>query len=264
MHSSDDARSTAAPYAPHVSAGARNEAPESAGDAIVFTDRRDAGRRLAALLEAKRAERPVVVGVARGGVPVAAEIARALDAPLDVAVVRKIGAPMNREFAIGALAEGGVHVLSARAVGSLRLSEPSLAALISRAERELDERLARYRGARAPVELAGRTAILVDDGLATGRTAIAAVRSLRRRGAARVTLAAPVASPEAAAALRDEIDELVCVEVPADLWAVGYWYRDFSATTDAEVAALLAEAAGRDTGAGTATVERSQSEHGGR
>jgi putative phosphoribosyl transferase len=232
-----------------------DDLPQLIDDAIVFADRRDAGRRLAALLEAKRAERPVVVGVARGGVPVAAEIARALDAPLDVAVVRKIGAPTNREFAIGALAEGGVHVLSARAVRALRLSEPALAALISRAERELAERLARYREARAPVELAGRTAILVDDGLATGRTALAAVRSLRRRGAARVILAAPVASPDAAAALREEIDELVCIEVPADLWAVGYWYRDFSPTTDAEVAALLAEAAGPDTLAAEETVE---------
>ncbi len=233
-----------------------DDPPQLIDDGIVFANRREAGRRLAALLEDRRGERPVVVGIARGGVPVAAEVARALDAPLDVAVVRKVGAPANPEFAIGAIAEGGVHVLSARAVQALHLSEPALAALVARAERELAARLDRYRGARDPVELTGRTAILVDDGLATGRTALAAVRSLRGRGAARVILAAPVASPDAAAALREEVDALVCVETPPDLWAVGYWYRDFSPATDEQVSALLAEAEGRE-GAGAAAGARS-------
>jgi len=203
-------------------------------------------------LEQFRGEQPVVVGIPRGGVPVAAEVARALGAPLDVAVVRKIGAPLNPEFAIGALAEGGVHVLSERAVRALGLSDVGLRALIAHVEHELAERLRRYRGARgaggrgarAPAELSGRTVILVDDGLATGRSAQAAVRSLRRRGAARVILAVPVASPEAVATLRGEADEVVCVEMPADLWAVGYWYEDFSPTADQEVAALLAESTG--------------------
>ncbi len=181
-----------------------------------------------------------MVGIPRGGVPVAAEVARALDAPLDVAVVCKIGAPRNPEYAIGALAEGGVHVLSEQAVHALGLSEDERAALVARVEDELDQRLRRYRGDRAPIELTGRTVILVDDGLATGRSALAAVRSLRRRGAAQVILAVPVASRQSAQSLSEEADEVVCVEMPADLWAVGYWYRDFSPTTDVEVAALLA------------------------
>jgi putative phosphoribosyl transferase len=211
--------------------------------ALGFKDRHDAGRRLAALLEPFRRERPVVVGIPRGGAPVAAEVARALGAPLDVALVRKIGAPRNPEYAIGALAEGGVHVLSVKAVRALDLTEAEFEALIARVEGELEERLRRYRGAREPVELAGRTVILVDDGLATGRSALAAVRSLRRRGAARVILATPVAARQSVDALRDEADEVVCVETPADLGAVGYWYEDFRPTTDEEVAALLAESA---------------------
>jgi putative phosphoribosyl transferase len=214
--------------------------PLLAPEGIVFKDRRDAGRRLAAELESLRGEHPVVVGIARGGVPVAAEVARALGAPLDVAVVRKIGAPQNPEFAIGALAEADVRVVSEQTVRALGLSGAAVDTLIARAELELAERVRRYRGVREPVELAGRTAILVDDGLATGRTALAAVRSLRRRGAARVCLAVPVAAPESARLLRREADTVVCVETPEDLWAVGYWYEDFSPTSDEEVAALLA------------------------
>jgi putative phosphoribosyl transferase len=209
--------------------------------AIRFKDRRDAGRLLAALLEPYRRERPVVVALPRGGVPVAAEVSRALDAPLDVVVVRKIGAPQNSEYAIGAVAEGGVHVLGRRIGRAADLSGPELDALITRAEGELEERLRRYRGSRPPIALDGRSVIVVDDGLATGRSALAAVRSVRRRGAARVIMAAPVASREAAALLSEAADEVVCVEVPADLWAVGAWYVDFRATTDDEVAALLDE-----------------------
>ncbi len=208
--------------------------------ALRFQDRHDAGRRLAALLEPFRDERPVVVGIPRGGVPVAAEVARALGAPLDVVVVRKIGAPQNPEFAIGALAEGGVHVLSDRVVRALGLSGPELRALIARVEGELAERRLRYRGAHEPAPLRGRTVILVDDGLATGHSALAAVQSLRKRGATRVILAVPVAAPESAHELRRHVDEVVCVEAPAELWAVGYWYEDFRPTTEEEVAALLA------------------------
>jgi putative phosphoribosyl transferase len=208
---------------------------------VRFRDRHDAGRQLAALLGRYRSERPVVVGIPRGGVPVAAEIARALDAPLDVTVVRKIGAPQNPEFAIGALAEGGVHVLSGELVRALGLSEEEIQQLTTRVEQELVRRLRRYRGARAPIPVAGRTVIVVDDGLATGRSALAAVRSLGERGAKRVILAVPVAAPESAAALRRHADEVVCVEAPADLWAVGYWYEDFRPTTDEEVSTLLAE-----------------------
>jgi putative phosphoribosyl transferase len=207
--------------------------------AVRFQDRRDAGRRLAALLEPFRDELPVVVGIPRGGVPVAAEVARALGAPLDVTVVRKIGAPQNPEFAIGALAEGGVRVLSERTVHALGFSDAALQALIARAEGELVERLLRYRGKREPARLNGRAVILVDDGLATGLSALAAVRSLRERGASRVSLAVPVAAPESAKELRRYADEVVCVEEPAELWAVGYWYEDFRPTTDEEVATLL-------------------------
>jgi putative phosphoribosyl transferase len=208
--------------------------------AMRFLDRRDAGRKLAPLLERFMAERPVVVGIPRGGMPVAAEVARVLAAPLDVVVVRKIGAPQNPEFAVGALAQGGVHMLNERAVQTLGLCEGDLRAVVTRAQRELDERLERYRREREPIDLNGRTAILVDDGLATGSSASAAVESLREQGATRVILAVPVASPESAEALRRRADEVVCVETPADLWAVGMWYEDFRPTTDEEVTALLA------------------------
>jgi putative phosphoribosyl transferase len=211
--------------------------------AVRFQDRHDAGRQLAGLLGHLREERPLVVGIPRGGVPVAAEVASALGAPLDVTVVRKIGAPQNPEFAIGALAEGGVHVLSERVVRAVGLSDSELETLIARVDRELGERLRSYRGAREPVELTGRTVILVDDGLATGSSALAAVWSLRKRCAARVILAVPVAAPESMHALRDEADEVVCVEMPDDLWAIGFWYEDFRPTTDEEVVALLAEGA---------------------
>jgi putative phosphoribosyl transferase len=225
-------------------------------EGIVFRDRRDAGRRLSERLEPYRAEHPVVVGIPRGGVPVAAEVARALGAPLDVAVVRKIGAPQNPEFAMGALAEGGVHVLSAKVVRAAGLSDAKLRALIDEVEGELAARVARYRGSRDPVDIAGRTVILVDDGLATGRSALAAAISLRRRGAARVILAVPVAAPASVEALRAEADEVVCVEMPADLWAVGLWYEDFSPTADEEVASLLAEAAASQVPAGDPVVRQ--------
>ncbi|MGH2834634.1 MAG: phosphoribosyltransferase family protein [Solirubrobacteraceae bacterium] len=217
-----------------------------------FHDRRDAGRRLAVLLEPFAVEQPIVVGIPRGGVPVAAEVAFSLGAPLDVAVVRKIGAPQNPEFAIGAIAEGGVHVLNEQAVRALGLSDIQLRALIARVERELHERLQLYRAAREPAPLSGRTVILIDDGLATGQSALAAVRSLRERGATRVILAVPVAAPESADTLRRYADEVVCAEEPADLWAVGYWYEDFGPTTDEEVVALLAE----NEGAATQTLDR--------
>jgi predicted phosphoribosyltransferase len=213
----------------------------SAGRA--FGDRCEAGRRLLAPLEHVHLERPVVVGIARGGMAVAGEVALALQAPLDVAVVCKVGAPRNPEFAIGAVAEGGLHVIGGRAVRALGLSDTTVSSLVADAERQLERRLASYRGVREPLQLAGATAILIDDGLATGRTALAAVRSLRGRGAARVILAAPVASSSAVQALAREADEVICVEVPEDLWAVGYWYEDFSPTSDEQVAALLQGAA---------------------
>ena len=224
-------------------AGAGSQRSPQAGPSEegVFEDRSHAGRRLGALLAPWQEQRPVVLGIARGGVPVAVEVARALGAPLDVTVVRKIGAPQNPEFAIGAVAEGEVHVCSGAAVRALRLSDVALEALVCAAERELEQRLGRVRGPREPLDVSGRTAIIVDDGVATGRSAQAAVRSLRRRGAARVVLATPVASSAAALMLRKEANAVVCVAVAEDLWAVGYWYEDFSPVSDEEVTALLAQ-----------------------
>jgi putative phosphoribosyl transferase len=223
-----------------------------------FADRRDAGRRLARLLEGVQEERqggsgrreggrsagdderPIVVGIARGGLPVAAEVARALRAPLDVMVVRKIGAPMSPEYGIGALAEGGAGVLNERAVAALGIAPEELEELMARAGEELAARLARYRGEREPLAVAGRTVILVDDGVATGRTAQVASRALRGRGAARVILAVPVVAPSSVAELEGEVDEVVCVEMPPNLRAIGFWYRDFRPPTEEEVTALLA------------------------
>jgi putative phosphoribosyl transferase len=209
----------------------------------LFCDRHDAGRRLAALLEPLRGEHPLILAIPRGGVPVAAEVARALRAPLDVVVVRKLGAPENPEYALGALAEGGVHVLSERAVAALGISALAVAYLLSRGEAELEDRVRRYRGGREPLALTGRTAIVVDDGLATGRSALAATRSLRVRGAARVILAVPVGAPRSLEAMRAEVDEVACVRMPEDMTAVGHWYEDFSPTSDAELASLLARSA---------------------
>jgi len=219
--------------------------PSLAPQELVFADRADAGLALARILERLRAERPLVVGMARGGVPVAAEVARALGAPLDVIVVRKIGAPENPEFALGAVAEGGIQILSKEAVAALGLSDADLQPLLTRAQNELLERSRRYRGATPSADVAGRTVILVDDGLATGRSARAAIRSLRQRGAARIVLAVPVAAPASLLALRAEADEVVCVEAPRELWAVGFWYEDFRPVTDDEVMALIAGAAAR-------------------
>lgn len=214
--------------------------------AVRFGDRRDAGRRLAALLEGHRGRRPVIVAMPRGGVPVAAEVARELQAPLDIAVVRKIGAPQNPEFALGAVAENAVRVVNASAVHTLGLTHAAVAELVDRAEEELAVQVRRYR-TRPATDLSGRTAILVDDGLATGLSAHAALLSLRRRGAVRLILAVPVAAPESVRALRSIADAVVCVEQPERFRAVGCWYEDFAPASDAEVVACLEEAAGRRT-----------------
>ncbi|MBI5105466.1 MAG: dienelactone hydrolase family protein [Solirubrobacterales bacterium] len=213
---------------------------------------------MARLLERFRAQDPVVVGIPRGGVPVAAEVARALGAPLDVALVRKIGAPGHREYALGAVAEGGVLVVADEAVRGIGLGSAGVGELVAATRAELDERLHRYRGDRPPAPIAGRTVLLVDDGLATGRSARAAALSLRRRGAGRIVLAVPVAAPSSVAALGDCVDEVVCVEQPPDLWAVGLWYDDFRPTWDDEVAALLARHAPP-----TARTARTVAVHGG-
>jgi putative phosphoribosyl transferase len=194
---------------------------------------------LAALLERYRAEEPLVVGIPRGGVPVAAEVARALGAPLDVIVARKLGAPINPEYGIGAIAEGGAQVIGEQALARLHVAPDELARLLARTEGEMAELVEHLRDGRPPLPAHGRTVILVDDGLATGRTAHAAALSLRRRGASRVILAVPVAAAGSAAELRASVDEVVCEQMPEDLLAIGFWYEDFSPTSEAEVSSLL-------------------------
>lgn len=205
---------------------------------MLYRDRSDAGRRLAARLESRRAARPIVLGLPRGGVVVAAEVAAALDAPLDVLCVRKVGAPGAEEFALGAVA-ADVTVMNQILVADLGIPRRYLEAAVQRERAELRRRERLYRGERAPMEVRGRSVLVVDDGLATGATALAAVQVLRRLGAGRIVVAAPVGSAEAVAALRAEADEVVCLEVPAEFRAVGLWYDDFLPTTDAEVISCL-------------------------
>lgn len=203
-----------------------------------FEDRRDAGRQLAPLLVPWRDQDTVVVALPRGGVPVALEVAEQLGAPLDVLVARKLGAPGHEELGIGAIAPGAT-VLDHEAIRYLRVPDDYLTRTIDREGRELARREALYREGRPAVPVAGRTVIVVDDGLATGVTARAAVASLRARQPRRVIFAAPVCAPETAARLRREADEVVCVSCPEDFQAVGLWYRDFRPTEDAEVLRCL-------------------------
>lgn len=204
----------------------------------MFRDRRDAGAQLAQLLIGKAGTDPVIVGLPRGGVPVAAEVAARLQAPLDIMVVRKIGCPWRPELGVGALAEGGVQVLNVPLVRDLAISRDELEDVIARERAELARRVRRYRGDRAAIPVAGRCVIVVDDGLATGYTARAAIRAIRRRGASDVTLAVPVASGQGAATLRRYADEVVAVSTPRFL-AIAECYEDFSQTSDDDVVSLL-------------------------
>lgn len=209
----------------------------------MFDDRRDAGRKLAdALARYAGRDDVVVLGLPRGGVPVAYEVARALGAPLDVCVVRKLGVPGHEELAMGAIAHGGVRVLNELAIETLGLDERVVDAVTRRELRELERRQRAFRGARPPLDLAGRTAILVDDGLATGSTMQAAVAAVRALRPARVVVAVPVAAPDVCASFRALADDVVCVDTPTPFFGVGLWYRDFSQTSDEEVQALLDEA----------------------
>ncbi|WP_030760675.1 phosphoribosyltransferase [Streptomyces sp. NRRL F-2664] len=210
---------------------------------MLFTDRSDAGERLAAALRPLEAARPVVLGLPRGGVPVAFPVARALGAPLDVIVVRKLGVPSHRELGFGAIGEGGVRVISEDIVRTGRLTPEDVAAVERAEEAELTRRARAFRGDRPRVALDGRTVIVVDDGIATGATAAAACQVVRAQGAARVVLAVPVAPPDAVAWLRTAADEVVCLSSPPAFRAVGEWYRDFAQTSDEEVVSLLARAA---------------------
>jgi putative phosphoribosyl transferase len=206
----------------------------------MFRDRRHAGVLLGERLLPLRLARPVVLGLPRGGVVVAAEVARTLGAPLDVLVVRKLGAPGNPELGIGAIAEGGIAVHNGGLIARLGVGRAELEAVTAREAAELERRTRAYRRGRPPLSLEGCTAVVVDDGLATGYTARAAVAAARARGAAAVVLAVPVAAPETAAEFADLVDRVVCVDLPDLLFAVGASYADFSQTSDEEVERLLA------------------------
>jgi predicted phosphoribosyltransferase len=214
---------------------ARSKSPKSP-----FRDRRDAGRHLARALAAY-AGRPdvVVLALPRGGVPVAHEVARALDVPLDVFLVRKLGVPGRKELAFGALASGGVRVLNEELVQHLGISPQVIAAVTAAERNELQRRRLAYRGHRRPAPVRGRTVILIDDGMATGASLRAALAVLRRSRPARIVVAVPVAAPEARAALRVDVDEVVCAWTPEPFHAVGHWYVDFAPPSDGEVRDLL-------------------------
>jgi len=205
-----------------------------------FRDRREAGRALAAALEALGEADPVLLALPRGGVPVAAEMAELSGAQLDALLVRKVGAPGNPELGIGAVAEGNVRILDDEAIAALRIADQEVASALGRAEAELAERIARFRDGLPPVDIAGRTVVIVDDGLATGGTAAAAVEAARRLGATRVVVAVPVGAREVCERLRSLADEVICLIVPEPLHAVGHWYDDFTQVADAEVQELLA------------------------
>jgi putative phosphoribosyl transferase len=209
---------------------------------VIFADRTHGGRELAARVSGLRQQRPVVFGLPRGGVPVAAEVARALRAPLEVLVVRKLGAPRNRELAVGALAEGGTAIVDRGIARRVGLTTSAIDELLEREERELRRQVQRFRDGLAPADVRGRTALVVDDGLATGLSDLAAVRALRSRQAGRIVVAAPVGSPEAVEMLRREADEVVCHTIPTRLVGVGSWYEDFSPVSDGEVLELLSRA----------------------
>ncbi len=213
---------------------------------MLYRDRRHAGQVLAARLvpTLERAD-AIVLALPRGGVPVAFEVARALDAPLDLFLVRKLGVPGHEELAMGAIASGGVRVLNHDVVAHLRLGDATIDEVAAREETELQRREDAYRGDRPAALLHGRTVVLVDDGLATGSTMKAAVEAVRLRAPARVVVAVPVAATATCAELRRLADDVVCAATPEPFWAVGQWYDDFTQTTDDEVRDLLARAARR-------------------
>ncbi|MGD1038916.1 MAG: phosphoribosyltransferase family protein [Roseiarcus sp.] len=207
-----------------------------------FLDRADAGRKLARALASYKDRNPVVLALPRGGVPVAAEIAAALEAPLDIVLVRKVGAPDQPELAMGAVVDGDepIAVRNDEVIRAAGVSEPQFEAACSRELAEIERRRLRFLGNRRRAEIAGRTAIVTDDGVATGATARAALQAIRKRGPRELVLAVPVAARETIAALRNEVDALVCLETPRRFGAVGSFYADFRQVRDEEVSAILA------------------------
>ena len=208
----------------------------------LFRDRKDAGRRLAERLARYRDEDSVVLALPRGGVPVGYEVARALKAPLDVFIARKLGAPNQPELGIGAVAQDGSRVLNERIVEEIGVSEEYIERVAAEETIEAERRIKLFRGERPEPEVRERTAILVDDGIATGVTTRVAIEALRRRDPRRLVLAVPVCATHAAESLRREVDELICLEAPSNLMAIGLWYRYFEQTSDEEVIDLLERA----------------------
>jgi putative phosphoribosyl transferase len=212
---------------------------------MIYRDRTEAGQRLAAQLK-DYADRPdvLVLALPRGGVPVAFEVAEALRAPLDIFLVRKLGVPGHEELAMGAIATGGVRVLNEDVVDYLRIPGEVIDAVAADELRELERRERAYRGDSPAPDVKGKTVILVDDGLATGSTMRAAAAALRQQQPARIVVAVPVSAPQTCDEYRMGVDEIICAVTPEPFYAVGQWYEDFSQTTDEEVRALLARAAG--------------------
>jgi predicted phosphoribosyltransferase len=210
---------------------------------MILQDRPAAGRRLVAPLLAY-ANRPdvIVLALPRGGVPVAYEVATALDVRLDLMLVRKLGVPSHEEFAMGAIASGGIQILNQQALRAHPIDKAAFDTVVARETRELLRREQVYRGARAPVQLKDQVVILIDDGLATGASMMAAIHAVRVHGPSRIVVAVPVGPPETVEALRSEVDELVCPIMPEWLMSIGHWYMDFSQTSDAEVMRLLQRA----------------------
>ena len=205
-----------------------------------FTDRIDAGRRLAKKLESYASRKDVIVlGIPRGGVPVAFQVANELAVPLDVFVVRKLGVPSHKELAFGAIASGGIRVLDSQIVDEVGISEVQIELISAEERQELNRRESVYRGGRSPLKLEGKTVILVDDGIATGASTRAAIAALRRLKPGMIVLAAPVAPASTCKRLRREVDDLVCLDTPESFFAIGQFYDDFSQVSDAEVTSLL-------------------------
>ncbi len=207
-----------------------------------FRNRHNAGRRLAERLARYRDENPVVLALPRGGVPVGYEISRSLDAPLDIFIARKLGAPGRPELGIGAVAQGGLRVLNADAIRALGIPKEHIERVAKRETAEIERRLGLLRGESPEPEVRGRTAILVDDGLATGVTARAAIEALRRRAPRRLVLAVPVCAAPSAELLRPEVDDLICLKTPSGPTAISLWYRNFEQVPDEEVIKLLKDA----------------------
>lgn len=202
-----------------------------------FRDRTEAGRKLAQALSSYRGQEPVILALPRGGVPVAAEIAMTFDAPLDLVLVRKIGVPIQPELAMGAVVDGGAPIIvrNEDVIRSAHIDEAEFKAICDRELAEIERRRQRYLGSRARVDVAGRTAIVVDDGIATGATTRAALRATRMRNPKRLVLAVPVAPTESIAAMREEADDVVCLEEHTFFGAIGLYYRDFRQISDEEV-----------------------------